>query len=73
MSTMIDNDPLAHGRTSGGSTAPGILDKERTIAGIGFMTQEGVRPSRALDASLAFMKTPEWQSQVQQHSGTLGA
>jgi MFS family permease len=36
MSTMIDNDPLAHGRTSGGSTAPGILDKERTIAGIGF-------------------------------------
>ncbi|MDM0007798.1 LysR substrate-binding domain-containing protein [Variovorax sp. J22G73] len=39
---------------------------------IGFMTQEGVRPSRALDAALAFMKTPEWQSQVQQHSGTLG-
>jgi DNA-binding transcriptional LysR family regulator len=39
---------------------------------IGFMMQEGVRPSRALDAALAFMKTPEWQAQVQQHSGTLG-
>ncbi len=40
---------------------------------IGFMTQDGVRHSRALDAALAFMKTPEWQAQVQQHSGTLGA
>jgi DNA-binding transcriptional LysR family regulator len=39
---------------------------------IGFMTQEGVRPSRALDAALAFMKTLEWQAQVQRHSGTLG-
>ena len=38
MSTMIDNDPLANGRTSGGggTAAPGILDKERTIAGTGF-------------------------------------
>ena len=40
---------------------------------IGFMTQDGVRHSRALEAALAFMKTPEWQAQVQQHSGTLGA
>jgi DNA-binding transcriptional LysR family regulator len=39
---------------------------------IGFMTQHGVRPSRALDAALAFLQTPEWQAQVQQHSGTLG-
>jgi DNA-binding transcriptional LysR family regulator len=40
---------------------------------IGFMTQDGVRASRALEAALAFMDTPEWQAQVQQHSGTLGA
>ena len=39
---------------------------------IGFMTQDGVRSSRALEAALAFMQTPEWQAQVQQHSGTLG-
>ncbi|WP_285412823.1 LysR substrate-binding domain-containing protein [Variovorax sp. efr-133-TYG-130] len=40
---------------------------------IGFMTQDGVRSSRALDAARAFLQTPEWQAQVQQHSGTLGA
>ena len=39
---------------------------------IGFMTQEGVRASRALDAALAFLQTPEWMAQAQQHSGTLG-
>ncbi|MGJ7529479.1 LysR family transcriptional regulator [Variovorax sp. GB1P17] len=38
---------------------------------IGFMTQAGVRPSRALDAALAFLQTPEWQAQVRQHSGNL--
>jgi len=40
---------------------------------IGFMTQDGVRSSRALDAALAFLQMPEWQAQVRQHSGTLGA
>jgi hypothetical protein len=39
---------------------------------IGFMTQDGVRASRALEAALAFLQTPEWQEQLQQHSGTLG-
>ncbi|MDP9894231.1 DNA-binding transcriptional LysR family regulator [Variovorax boronicumulans] len=39
---------------------------------IGFMTQDGVRASRALDAALAFLQTPEWAEQVRLHSGTLG-
>ena len=39
---------------------------------IGFMTQDGVRSSRALDAALAFLQTPEWAEQVRLHSGTLG-
>ncbi len=29
-------------------------------------------PSRALEAALAFLQTPEWQEQLQQHSGALG-
>jgi DNA-binding transcriptional LysR family regulator len=40
---------------------------------IGFMTQDGVRASRALDAALAFLQTPEWAEQVRLHSGTLGS
>ncbi|MET3496848.1 LysR family transcriptional regulator [Variovorax boronicumulans] len=40
---------------------------------IGFMTQDGVRSSRALDAALAFLQTPEWAEQVRLHSGTLSA
>lgn len=39
---------------------------------IGFMTQDGVRSSRALDAALAFLQTPEWAEQVRLHSGALG-
>lgn len=38
---------------------------------IGFMTQDGVRSSRALEAALAFLQTPEWREQVRLHSGTL--
>jgi DNA-binding transcriptional LysR family regulator len=40
---------------------------------IGFMTQMGVRPSRALAAALDFMQTPQWREQVDKHSGALGA
>ena len=40
---------------------------------IGFMMQDGVRASRALDAALAFLQTPEWAEQVRLHSGTLGS
>ncbi|KAF1072648.1 DNA-binding transcriptional regulator, LysR family [Variovorax sp. PDC80] len=39
---------------------------------IGFMTQDGVRASRALEAALAFLQTPEWLAQAALHSGTLG-
>jgi len=39
---------------------------------IGFMTQQGVRPSRALEAALALMQTPQWREQVERHSGALG-
>jgi len=39
---------------------------------IGFMTQDGVRASRALEAALAFMQAPEWQARLQQHDGSLG-
>ncbi|MBO9649044.1 MAG: LysR family transcriptional regulator [Variovorax sp.] len=39
---------------------------------IGFMTQQGVRPSRALGAALDLLQAPEWLDQVGQHSGTLG-
>ncbi len=39
---------------------------------LGFMTQTGVRPSRALDAALAFLDTPAWREQVRLHSGALG-
>jgi len=40
---------------------------------IGFMTQTGVRPSRALEAALALLQTPQWRAQVEQHSGALKA
>ncbi len=40
---------------------------------IGFMTQAGVRPSRALQAGLDLLQTPEWAAQVEQHSGALAA
>ncbi|MET3914717.1 DNA-binding transcriptional LysR family regulator [Variovorax sp. OAS795] len=39
---------------------------------LGFMTQTGVRPSRALDAALVFLQTPAWREQVRLHSGALG-
>jgi DNA-binding transcriptional LysR family regulator len=38
---------------------------------IGFMTQQGVRPSRALAAALALLQTPQWREQVERHSGAL--
>lgn len=40
---------------------------------IGFMTQAGVRPSRALAAALDLLQTPEWLAQIEQHSGALAA
>jgi DNA-binding transcriptional LysR family regulator len=40
---------------------------------IGFMTQAGVRPSRALAAALELLQTPQWREQVEKHSGALGA
>ncbi|MGJ7508622.1 LysR family transcriptional regulator [Variovorax sp. GT1P44] len=38
---------------------------------IGFMTQQGVRPSRALAAALDLLQTPQWRAQVDLHSGAL--
>ena len=38
---------------------------------IGFMTQTAVRPSRALDAALALLQSPDWQRDVGAHSGAL--
>jgi hypothetical protein len=38
---------------------------------IGFMTQQGVRPSRALAAALEMLQTPQWREQVKKHSGAL--
>ncbi|RYY49980.1 MAG: LysR family transcriptional regulator, partial [Comamonadaceae bacterium] len=40
---------------------------------IGFMTQTGVRPSRALDAALALLQGEAWQVEVAAHSGALRA
>ena len=40
---------------------------------IGFLTQDGVRPSRALGAALELLQTPEWKAQIAQHSGALDA
>ncbi|AMM23750.1 LysR family transcriptional regulator [Variovorax sp. PAMC 28711] len=40
---------------------------------IGFMTQAGVRPSRALQAGLDLLQTSEWTTQVDLHSGALDA
>ena len=39
---------------------------------IGFMTQTGVRPSRALQAALDLLTGFEWQADVARHSGALG-
>jgi DNA-binding transcriptional LysR family regulator len=38
---------------------------------IGFMTQRGPRTSRALEAALALLESPEWKAQVAQHCGDL--
>lgn len=38
---------------------------------IGFMTQTAVRPSRALEAALALLQSPDWQREVVSHSGAL--
>jgi DNA-binding transcriptional LysR family regulator len=40
---------------------------------IGFMTQAGVRPSRALAAAIEFLQCDDWMAQVQRHSGALRA
>ena len=40
---------------------------------IGFMTQQGVRPSRALAAALALLQATQWREQVERHSGALHA
>ena len=39
---------------------------------IAFMTHDGSRPSRTLEAALAFARDPAWLEQVAQHAGTLG-
>lgn len=38
---------------------------------IGFMTQAAVRPSRALEAALVLLQSPDWQLEVAAHSGAL--
>ncbi|MFZ4285352.1 LysR family transcriptional regulator [Variovorax sp. HJSM1_2] len=38
---------------------------------IGFMTQAGVRVSRALEAALALLESPEWHVQRATHAGSL--
>ena len=40
---------------------------------IGFMAQEGVRPSRAMEAAVALLQSPSWQAQVVANSGALSA
>jgi DNA-binding transcriptional LysR family regulator len=47
------------------------LVEPEVLTPIGFMTQAGVRNSRALDAALALLQTPAWQRQVALHSGAL--
>ena len=37
----------------------------------GFMTQRGPRTSRALEAALALLESPEWQAQLSDHCGDL--
>lgn len=43
----------------------------RVLTPIGFMTQTAVRTSRALEAALTLLQTPEWQREVAAHSGAL--
>lgn len=38
---------------------------------IGFMTQTAARPSRALEAALALLQSPDWEREVGAHSGAL--
>jgi len=40
---------------------------------IGFMAQEGVRPSRAMEAAVALLQSPAWREQVEANSGALSA
>jgi DNA-binding transcriptional LysR family regulator len=49
------------------------LAEPAVLTPIGFMTQGGVRSSRALDAALALAQDPEWLRQVAAHSGLLAA
>ncbi|MDR6857183.1 LysR substrate-binding domain-containing protein [Variovorax guangxiensis] len=57
-------------RSHGGLEAlPLVAPEVRTS--IGFMTQTAVRPSRALEAALALIQSPEWQQEVAAHSGSL--
>ena len=41
------------------------------ITPIGFMTQAGVRASRALESAMTLLQSPEWQRYVAAHSGRL--
>jgi DNA-binding transcriptional LysR family regulator len=56
----------SHGRLE---ALPLVAPEVRTP--IGFMTQTAVRPSRALEAALALIQSPEWQQEVSAHSGAL--
>jgi len=49
------------------------LIEPSVLTPIGFMTQAGIRTSRALDAALAVLQTPEWTRQIALHSGALGS
>lgn len=48
-----------------------LVNPSRGVS-VGFLTLEGARPSRALQAALAFVKTPEWETtlkhQTQPHA-----
>ncbi|MDO9404924.1 MAG: LysR substrate-binding domain-containing protein [Polaromonas sp.] len=47
------------------------LTGPEVVTPIGFMTQTSVKASRALEAALELLETPEWQQHCSEHAGAL--
>ena len=68
--SVLPGAMVATVRNDGGLQARPLEAPEVTTP-IGFMAPEGVRPSRALQAALDLLQSPEWLRYVATHSGRL--
>ena len=72
VSAVLPGAMVAASRSQPGLEALPLITPEIGTP-IGFMAQEGVRASRAMEAAVAFLQSAEWRAQVDANSGALSA